>query len=213
MLSHIITIAMKLKVMRSSEFGDESLVVILLCPSQVVIEMNDRKNNPQLTSYLQQQAQERDRINPPGNSNTDAVPSLQQFLLPNMRKHALCEWMHGNMVHRRAKGIRKLAFADRRGRLSSHSLSSFVLCRSVFVVSVTEQGSSLRSAFGSSPQIPPPPCLPSSLCHACGRSLSRLQLLYHQQREGTAPSASHARGFSHSSSRCAHRLRPARRRP
>jgi len=49
MLSHIITIAMKLKVMRSSEFRDESLVVIRLCPTQLVIEMNDRKNNPQLT--------------------------------------------------------------------------------------------------------------------------------------------------------------------
>ena len=91
MLSHIITIAMKLKVMRSSEFRDESLVVIRLCPTQLVIEMNNRKDNPQLAPQLQQQPQKRNRINPAGNGHADAVPGPQQLLPPDMAKHALRE--------------------------------------------------------------------------------------------------------------------------
>jgi hypothetical protein len=60
--------------------------------------MNDRKDNPQLAPQLQQHPQQRHGINPAGNGDTDAIPSPQQFVPPNVRKHAFRQRMHGNML-------------------------------------------------------------------------------------------------------------------
>ena len=57
---------------------------IRLLPAQLVIEMNDRKNNPELSPQLQQQPQKRDRINAAGNGHANAVSSPQQFMAPNV---------------------------------------------------------------------------------------------------------------------------------
>ena len=53
--------------------------------------MNYGKDNPQLAPQLQQEPQQRNRINPAGNGCAHAIPSRQQFLPPNVRKHALRE--------------------------------------------------------------------------------------------------------------------------
>jgi hypothetical protein len=49
-----------------------------------VIEMNNRKDNPQLAPHLEQHPQQRNRINPPRNRHAHAVPSPQQFRKLNM---------------------------------------------------------------------------------------------------------------------------------
>jgi hypothetical protein len=66
----------------------EFLICVRLGPAQIVIEMNNRKDNPQLAAQLQEHPKERNGINPAGNGHADAVPSRQQFLPPNVRKHA-----------------------------------------------------------------------------------------------------------------------------
>jgi hypothetical protein len=79
----------KLQPVLTSQALDELLIRIRLPYTQLVIEMNDGKNNPQLTPQLQQQPQKRNRVNPTGHGNADAVPSPQQFMPPNVSKHAL----------------------------------------------------------------------------------------------------------------------------
>ena len=96
MPGNIIAVAIKLQIMLASQTRDESLIRIGLRPAQLVIEMNDRENNPQLTSQFQQQPQKRNRINPARNGHANAVPSPQQFLPPNVREYALREGIHGN---------------------------------------------------------------------------------------------------------------------
>jgi hypothetical protein len=91
MLRHIVAINKKLQIMLASQFRDELLVRVRFLPAQLVIEMNNRKDNPQLAPQLQQQPQKRNRINPAGNGHADAVPGPQQLLPPDMAKHALRE--------------------------------------------------------------------------------------------------------------------------
>ncbi len=98
---HIVGVNVKLEIVSASQSRDERLIRIRLRPAQFVIEMNNRKDNAQLAPQLQQQAQERHRINPTGDGDADAIPSPQQFLPPKIGKHALRQGMHGNMVHRR----------------------------------------------------------------------------------------------------------------
>jgi hypothetical protein len=89
MPSHVLAIDMEFEIELASQARNEFLIGVGFRPAQLVIEVNNRKDNPQLAPQLQQHAQQRYRINPPGNSHADAVPSRQQFLPPNMGKHAL----------------------------------------------------------------------------------------------------------------------------
>ena len=82
---------MEFEIELASQARNEFLISVRLRPAQLVIEMNDRKDNPQLASQLQQQPQERNRINPPGNGDANTIPSRQEFLSPNVGKHALRE--------------------------------------------------------------------------------------------------------------------------
>ncbi len=97
---HIIAVAIKLQPMLASQPLDKFLIRLRLTPAQPMIEMNHRKHNPQLPPQLQQHPQKSDRINPPGNGHAQAIPRPQHFLPPNVRKHALRQGMHGNMVQR-----------------------------------------------------------------------------------------------------------------
>lgn len=91
MMRHVVAVAMKLEIMRTSQVCDKFLIRIRLAPPQLVIEMNDGENNSKFAAQLQQQAQKRNGINPAGNGDTNAVSGLQQLLPPDVRKHALRE--------------------------------------------------------------------------------------------------------------------------
>ena len=64
MLGHIAAIAPKFQIVLMCQIGYEFLISLRLRPAQLVIEMNDGKNDPQLAAQLQQQSQERNRIDP-----------------------------------------------------------------------------------------------------------------------------------------------------
>ena len=59
MLGDIVAVGQKLQIVLTRQVSDELLIRIRLLATQLVIEMNDRKNNPQLTAQLQQQSQKR----------------------------------------------------------------------------------------------------------------------------------------------------------
>ena len=59
MLGDIVAVGEKLQIALTRQISDELLIRIRLLATQLVIEMNDRKNNPQLTAQLQQQSQKR----------------------------------------------------------------------------------------------------------------------------------------------------------
>ena len=59
MLGDIVAVGEKLQIALTRQISDELLIRIRLLATQLVIEMNDRKNNPELTAQLQQQSQKR----------------------------------------------------------------------------------------------------------------------------------------------------------
>ncbi len=102
MLRHVVAINEKFETMRARQFRHEMLISIRIRPAQLVVEMNDGKNNAKLAPQLDQQPQKRNRINPARNGHADAVSGPQQILPPNVRKHALRQGMHRNMVPHRS---------------------------------------------------------------------------------------------------------------
>jgi hypothetical protein len=57
------------------QFGDKALVFVRLFSAQLVIDMRDRRHDPQLGAQLQQQAKQSHGIRPAGNCRGHAVPS------------------------------------------------------------------------------------------------------------------------------------------
>jgi hypothetical protein len=98
MLRHIVAVGQKLQIVLPRQIGDEFLISIRLLPAQLVIEMNDGKNNPESAAQFQQQPQESNRVDPARNGNSNAIPGTHKPLLPNVRQQAHCEGMHENMV-------------------------------------------------------------------------------------------------------------------
>jgi hypothetical protein len=84
MFRHIVAFGEKLEIVLPRQSADELLILVRLLPAQLVIEMNDRKDDPKFAPQLKQQPQKRDRINPAGNGNSNAIPGTQQFPLPNV---------------------------------------------------------------------------------------------------------------------------------
>src|SRR5690242_23144 len=80
---HVIAIHEELQIVLPRQTGNEFLIRIRLRTTQLVIEMNDGKNNPQFASQLQKQAQESDGINPAGDGNADTLSSVQQLVPPS----------------------------------------------------------------------------------------------------------------------------------
>jgi hypothetical protein len=88
--TNIAASSMKLQPMLPSQPSNKLLIRVRLRPAQLVVEMNNRKDNAQLMPQFNQQPQQRNRINPPRNRNPNPVPSPQQFLSPDVGQHALC---------------------------------------------------------------------------------------------------------------------------
>ena len=64
-------------------------IPVRLRPAQIVIEMDNRKDDPQFPVQFQQQTQQRNRINPARNSNTHPIPRTQLFPAANLNQHFL----------------------------------------------------------------------------------------------------------------------------
>jgi hypothetical protein len=87
---------------------------IRLGPAQLMIKMNHSDHDPNLAPQLQQQPQQRHRIDPAGNGHAHAVAGAQQFLPPDVTQNALRQFTHGNMVQPSAHALETPASAARR---------------------------------------------------------------------------------------------------
>jgi hypothetical protein len=114
MLRHVVAVGQKLQIMLPRQTADELIVRLRLLPPQLVIEMNDGNNNPEFATQLKQQPQKRNGINPARNRNSNPMPGMQQFFLPNVRQQPKPQGMHENMVQQYSCG-------DSRPRLSGRA--------------------------------------------------------------------------------------------
>ena len=85
---------MKLQVVFKSQACDKFLIFFGLHPTQLVIEVNNRKNDAQLMPQFHEQSQQSDRINPAGNRDPNPISGKEQFLAPDVTQHALGQFMH-----------------------------------------------------------------------------------------------------------------------
>jgi len=100
---HIRALAPKLQFQLARQVRHKFLVRIGFRSAQLVVEMHDRDNHPEFAPQFEQNAQQRDRINPAGHGDADAVSGPQQILPPDVGEHAFGQSMHGNMVQRPQK--------------------------------------------------------------------------------------------------------------
>jgi hypothetical protein len=74
MLRNIFAVDVEFQVVLASQVRNKFLIGVRLSPAQLVIEMDHRENDAKLMPQLQQQSQKRNRINPPRDRHTDAIP-------------------------------------------------------------------------------------------------------------------------------------------
>jgi hypothetical protein len=86
--SDVFAFSVKLQIVIASKTRNEFLISARFSPAQFVVEMNNRQDNAKLAPQLQQQPQQRNRINPAGNAHANAIPSPQQLLPTNKEEHA-----------------------------------------------------------------------------------------------------------------------------
>jgi len=78
--------------------GHELSIRVRVSPTELVIEVNDRKDNSEPRAEFQEKPQQANRIAAPGNGHTDAVSRLQQMLLPDVLQKPAGEIVHENIV-------------------------------------------------------------------------------------------------------------------
>jgi hypothetical protein len=113
-LRHIAASTTELQPVLTSQSRNKRLIRLRLRPAQLVIEMNNRKNETKLLPQFNEQAEQSNRINPTRNRNPNPVPSPQQFLPPDMPQHALRQFMHANMVPHSTCGDSRLGYPAER---------------------------------------------------------------------------------------------------
>jgi hypothetical protein len=84
---HIAAFASDLQVMQIRQRANELLVGVRLCSSELVIEMNNRKDGAKFVPQFEHQPQQRNRVSASRNRNRDAVPSANQFVLADVTEH------------------------------------------------------------------------------------------------------------------------------
>src|SRR5579864_1649848 len=85
---NIITIAIELQPELARQCAHELLIGIRFRPPQLVIEMNNRQDNPQLPAKLQQKPQQSYGVDPSGNRHTNTFPGIQQLQSSDVGKDA-----------------------------------------------------------------------------------------------------------------------------
>ena len=80
------------------QFRDKPLVLVRLFSAQLVIDMRNRQDDPQLGPQLQQQAKQRHGIRPARNRRRQAVPRPNRPLLPNCLQQPPRQLVHGEML-------------------------------------------------------------------------------------------------------------------
>jgi hypothetical protein len=87
------------QIMPISQSGDELCVSLSLGSAQFVIEVNYRQYNTEFLTQLEHDAQQRHRVSPARDSQSQAVASAEQLLATYIIEDALRQRAHGNIVH------------------------------------------------------------------------------------------------------------------
>lgn len=90
--------------MKARQFRDEMFVFLGLCAAQLVVEVNNGKNNPQFTSQLQQKAQQGDGIGAPRDGNPHPMARPQKTLATAVFQYMLRKARHGSPCYRLEPG-------------------------------------------------------------------------------------------------------------
>ena len=98
MPGYVVAVGNELQITLPSQVRNEFLVRVRLSPAELVIEMNNRRDDPQFAAQLQQQPQQRDRIDATRDGNANPISGLQKLFPPNVVKHAFRQRMHATMV-------------------------------------------------------------------------------------------------------------------
>ena len=89
---------MQFEGVRTSEFDNKLLVRVGFLPTQFVIHVGNRKYDPEIGPQGEEQAEQRYRVCTARHSYSQAVPSLDQFLLANLFRQTFGKLVHGEMV-------------------------------------------------------------------------------------------------------------------
>src|SRR5580698_6445745 len=81
------------------EAGDELGVGVGVGSAELVVEVNNGKNNTDFRAKLEQQAKQCDRIAAAGDSHAHAVSGFQESMFANVGEDGGGDGLHSNMVH------------------------------------------------------------------------------------------------------------------
>jgi hypothetical protein len=95
---YIIAVGIKLKIVPARQFRSEQLVAVRFRTPQHVIEVNYTHDNPQLAPQLEQQPQERNRIDAARHRDSNAIAGAHKFLPANVGEDALGERLHQGIL-------------------------------------------------------------------------------------------------------------------
>ena len=98
MSGHVTAFTAQLQLVPLSQFGHEPFIFVRLSPTQLVIEVNHRKNNANFLAQFQQQTEQGNRVRASRNRDPHAIPGLQKFMFPNVCEYTLPQPLHGNIV-------------------------------------------------------------------------------------------------------------------
>jgi len=102
MRGHIAALANNRNSMSGGKVADKLLIFIRFRAPQLVVKVDQPEHNPDLIAKIEQQAKQRNRIRATGNRHSNAITRVKQFMLANVREHALRQLMHGSMLQPRA---------------------------------------------------------------------------------------------------------------
>jgi hypothetical protein len=88
----------QLKLALPSQLPNEALVLVGLGSTQLVVEMNHRKNNAKVLPQFEEETEQGHRVRASRDGDADAISGSQKFMFPDVGEHALLQFEHGNIL-------------------------------------------------------------------------------------------------------------------
>jgi len=101
MKCHVTALAVQLQLVPLSQFRHEPFILIRLSTTQLVIEMNHRKDDADFLAQFQQQTKQGHRVCATRHRDANAIASLQELMFPNVFEYRPLQPLHGNIVQPR----------------------------------------------------------------------------------------------------------------
>ena len=87
------------QIMPVSQSDDELCVSLSLGSAQFVIEVNYRQDNTEFLTQPEHDAQQRNRVSPARDSQSQVIASAEQLFATYVVENALRQSAHGNILH------------------------------------------------------------------------------------------------------------------